>query len=180
MNHKDIIRIINEELQEFDFLGTNEAEQEQDYATFLNDRTFQTRLIHDIINNYGDKTRFKDEEVTYQRTTEDDILQNERLDVEYGVDLTYMYDGKDIRLSFNLNGDNISHDLDHYDRPATYETPPEGDIWYNSIDWDDIDLDIFDDDGNEINFDWLKKNNNLYRRVISTMVTPILDIKIGE
>jgi len=180
MDQKDIIRIINEEIQEFDFLGTDEAQNEQDYSNYLSDRNFQTQFVYDVINSFNDKTKFKDEDVTYKRTSEDDILDKETLNIDYGVDITYIYDGKDIRLSLNFDGDSISHDLQHYDQPATYETPPEGDIWYNSIDWSDIDLNIFDDDGNEVNFDWLKSNQDMYNKFISAVISPILDIKIGE
>lgn len=177
MKNKDIIHIINEELQEFDFLSIDEIENENNLNKFLNDKSFQTRFIHDLINNYGNKSLFKDEDITYKSTSEDDLLDKERLSIEYGVDVTYIFNDKDIRLSLNFTGDNIDYDIETYDKPSTYTTPSEYNVWYDSIDWEDIDFNIFNEDGDEINFDWLKQNKDMYNKLVSSMIRPILSIE---
>jgi len=45
----NIIKIIKEEIDNYDFLGLDEIAKENDYMSIINSKQFQTQFVNDVI-----------------------------------------------------------------------------------------------------------------------------------
>ena len=176
MKKNNIYRIIKEEIEEFDFLNINKVNEEELNNQLLNSKEFQTNLVNDIITNFDNQSKFREINVMYQQNNVDDLEIDEGgntpLNLTYDLDITYVFNGKPIKLSVLLEGNNVRYEAEEFFDTGSYDTPPSTDFEFKKIDWDDIDLKIFTEDGDEINFDWLYKNTKLYGNVVRSLIKP--------
>ena len=133
-----LLDIINEEINEFDFLGHNKRQKENDTLATLNDFDFQKQFIIDSVDN-PEKINLNS---TKAKITGDWRNNDSKdLTVEYRTIVTYEY-YKDEEISFVLNfvGENISYNNGTDDR------------WFNNIDLSNVVVEYFDSYGKKLDF----------------------------
>ena len=80
-----------------------------------------------------------------------DWEKNGYLTIDYIIELAYTYDTakEPAKLGLQLKGDRIQYSEDSDYDPGKWmgtmpdSTPPSGGNWFNQIDWDDIDVEMF-------------------------------------
>lgn len=153
----EIINIIKEELSSFDFLGNDEFLKEQETSDLLMDEELQKQFICDSLLNRNDKIKIvKIAESTITGNWDESTTEEtNRLSLDYSLDMKYTYDSSKEPIIFNLtfSADKIDISINSFtDSGDGYTTPPEGDSWYDGFDWDDINVNIYVMDGDEIKF----------------------------
>jgi hypothetical protein len=162
MNKRDFVKIISEEINNFDFLNNDEFLKEQEVTDLLQNEDLQKQFICDSLLNRKDKIKIAKITDSYVSGNWDETNFEDanRLSLEYSLDIEYQYDSTKEPLKFNLyfNADNINISVDGwYDQgrfggtPDT-DYPPEGESWYNGFDWGDIDVNLYTMDGNDVQF----------------------------
>lgn len=158
MENKDIIRIINEEISDFDFLGNGEQLKEEENYNLLKNEDFQKQFICDaLINKKNIKVKVTDANVGGD-WQEDDAS---KLTLEYFIDIEYHYDPnkEPARFGIDFYSQGISIEVgSNYDQGnyATY-TAPSGSDYYSGINWHDIEVTLRTMDGDDIDFIALKR-----------------------
>ncbi len=177
MAKKHVIRLINEEISNFDYLNMNELEEEDSVEGVMKSREFQTQLVHDLITNFNNEGIFKNKEVIEQSSNVNDLEPDsvQRLEVSYIVDFTYNYQGKDLPLSIIIEGKDMWQDL-RIDRDAgDYMTEPsaEADL---DFDWTDFQAKVMYDGEIEVELDWLYKNKELFRKFLEYFIGDLVTV----
>jgi hypothetical protein len=177
MAKKQIIRLINEEISNFDFLGLDEIKQEDSIESVLKSRDFQVRFVNDVLRNFNDGTIFKDKEEIEQSSNVEDLQPDgyEKLNVTYIIDFKYNYQGKDMPLSIIIEGNNVWYDLQVTNDPGDWYTPPSGEASLD-IDWNDFGVKIMYDGEIEVELDWLYKNKELYKKFVQMFIGNLVSV----
>ena len=156
MQMSELVKIINEEISNFDFLGNDELLKEQETTDLLINEDLQKQFICDSLLNRNDKVKIVKIVESYITGNWDENKTEEtnRLSLSYSLDMKYIYDAVKEPLDFNLTftADNIDISVDGWSDAGSYEVAPEGDSWYDGFDWSDIDVNIYTMDGDTINF----------------------------
>lgn len=152
MNGKDIIKLINEEINEFDFLRTDEDSKIQENIDLLKNEDLQKQFICDSLIS-GDKIKSSVVESTIGGDWEED--EASRLDLTYYLSIEYKYDESKEPLNFSLDfeGQVSVTKSDDYDAGsyANY-VAPSGGAWFSDFDWNDISATLTTSDGDVIPF----------------------------
>lgn len=162
MNKKDFIKIINEEISNFDFLNNTDFLKQQEITDLLQNEDLQKQFICDSLLNRKDKVKIvkiQDSSIT-GNWDESNIEDANRLSLEYSLDMEYVYDSQKEPLKFNLyfNADKIDISVGGWSDPGRFggtpdtDYPPEGESWYDSFDWRDINVTLFTMDGDDVPF----------------------------
>jgi hypothetical protein len=162
MKKNDIITIINEELSDFDFLGNDEYNKEKKDFDLLSNEDFQKQFICDSLLKRKDKLKIgvTDSGIggNWDTNNPEDISF---LTLEYFTEIEYKYDPvkEAIKFTLNFDSDRISVSAGGYYDPGNWGRyiPPEGDTWYDSIDWTDINVTLFTINGEKIEFNAFKR-----------------------
>ena len=162
MNKRNFVKIINEEINNFDFLNNDEFLKEQEITDLLQNEDLQKQFICDSLLNRNDKIKIVkiiDSHVTgnWDEFNKEDA---DRLSLEYSVNIEYLYDMQKKPLNFNLyfQADKIDisvngwYDSGNWGGTMPDAIEPSGESWYDVFDWDDIDVTIDTIDGNDIKF----------------------------
>lgn len=153
MINKKFIKIINEEVSKFDFLGNEEYLKEQEVVNVLLNEEFQKQFICDsLLNKNKIKTNVLESRINGNWENDNDDAS--KLILEYFLKIEYKYDQEKEPINFDLNfyGDNISiSKVDDYDK-GSYDVAPSGKAWFNNFNWNDIDVDLNTTEGDEIKF----------------------------
>jgi hypothetical protein len=161
MNNKYFIRIINEEIKNFDFLNSDEQHKEQENIDLLMNEDLQKQFICDSLLNRNDK--IKNVSISDSKIggswNEQDFDNADKLNIEYNLNLSYVYDSNKEPLDFSIsfNGYNVGIVVAGDNDRGDYNTPPTNDSWFKSINWLDINVTLFTVDGEEIPFIAYKK-----------------------
>jgi len=153
----NVINIVNEEIEKFDFLSNDEFLKEQETTDLLTNEEVQKQFICDALLNRNDKVKIikiVDSSIT-GNWDEANTEEANRLSLEYSLEMAYVYDATKEPLLFNLyfNSDNIDISVDGWsDSGDGYTTPPAGDSWYDGFDWDDVNVSIYTMAGDEVRF----------------------------
>jgi len=159
VNKKEFIKIINEEIQEFDFLGNDEHSKEMETINLLKNEDFQKQFICDaLLSKSNVKTKIYDSRIGGD--WEGDYENASSLSLEYYLVVEYKYDQQKQPISFNLNfnGDDISiseggwYDQGNWGGTMGDAIEPSGDAWFDGFEWGDIDVTLNTEDGDEIEF----------------------------
>ena len=150
MKTKELYKLINEEVSEFDFLGMNHFNDENTHNALLNSKEFQTNLVNDIINNKNNKEKFTTFSATY--VNRDTDMHNDVEIIELEIEPTYVFEDKNYNLIFFLSGNNDEN-----------------------INFKHFDIKIFSKAGDQIKMEWVEKNEDLYEALIESLVSPFLD-----
>ena len=152
MDSKEIIKVINEEINRFDYLSMDVKESSDNVKNILNSKDFKIKFINDILENNTDSIKFS-EVVGSKKDNDDpnDIFNVGNSELFYEIHMFYDFMGKEYELTLLLEGKNI-------------KTEP-------TIDWENIDATlILDDTGEDIDIDWLKTDENLYKEFIKSLI----------
>lgn len=155
MDGNKLIRIIKETIEEFDFLANESALKEQEIIDLLKNEDLQKQFICDSLLERKDKIKILNNETArLGGNWEDDPENANILTVEYDLKVQYTYDKTKEPLIMGLYfyGDAVRINVSsEYDR-GSYMTPPEGESWFNSIEWNDIKVQLLTEDGDDIRF----------------------------
>lgn len=160
MKNKKIIKIINEVITEFDFLGNDEHLKGQEDITLLKNEDMQKQFICDSL--LSKKNKIKIVEVADARiggNWDEDLDDANKLTIEYYLKIQYTYDlqKKPIIFYLNFDSDNISISKDGFYDKGGNDVAPYGESWFNSLNWNDINVTLSTEDGDEIEFIAFKK-----------------------
>ena len=168
MYKKNLIKIINEEISEFDFLGMKEIKEEENFASMVNSRDFQVSLMNDLATkNYNNNITDFDINTTYSNIDDlndfDDIIT-----FEYGADFVYNFNENKISLYLSIDGD-VPFDISGEYRSATYLSPPEKPR-IEKADYKYATINLYTKDGEQIDISWVNKNNQLKQKIIENLI----------
>ena len=134
---KNIIKTINEEISNFDFLGNDKYEMLMENITLMENEDFQKQFIVDFLIGKSEKYEIVDSiEINLIGDWEGEDNQETQLGVECNVDLQYTYDVDKEPIEFSLlfKSDSISKTSN------------------GEINWGDVDVTLFTTEGDEIKF----------------------------
>lgn len=156
MSNKYFIRIINEEIKKFDFLGNEESLKEQENIDLLMNEDLQKQFICDSLLKRMSKIkilRVLDGRISgnWDDSNPEDA---DKLNIEYNINVEYKYDETKEPLTFDLgfNGNNVGINIAGSSDRGDYLTPATNEKWINSINWYEINVAIYTKDGEEIKF----------------------------
>jgi len=142
MSKIDIVKIINEELSEFDFLGNDAHLSEEENYDLLKNEEFQRQLIVDsLLSSEKLTVDVKDSEL--DGNWENSPENQSRLTMKYVVVVKYNYD---------KNKEPIEFDLVFSSDGIEINGAPEGESWFDSFNWDEIAIDLLSSNGEEVQF----------------------------
>jgi hypothetical protein len=157
MDKKDFIRIINEEVANFDFLGNDERSKYEEVANLLKNEDFQKQFICDsLLKNNKIKIGIYDSNFTGNL---EDVSDDARFNLEYSLNVEYKYDQNVDAVKFQLifDGDNVSLSKGGKFYPGNYQTAPESTEFINGIEWQGINVTLWTTDGDGIKFTAFEK-----------------------
>lgn len=155
MIKKDMLRIINEEIVNFDFLNNEQYLKEEENIRILQNPKFQKQFIIDSITKMRDKIKINDVVAEYVTNDLNDLRgYHNDLNIDIQIELTYQSDLNNKLIDFSLGflGNNISYTTDYSTSRGDYWTPTYTDLWYNGIDWNSINVNLYSNEGDEIKF----------------------------
>jgi hypothetical protein len=164
MVKKDVLKVINEVISEFDFLGNEEYSKEQENIDLLKNEDFQKQFICDsLLNKNKLKTSVFESNVggDWQNDSED----ASKLTLEYFLKIEYKYDQNKEVIKFDLNFSSEAIDIsknDDYDSgrfggTTDSDVAPSGSEWFNRFNWNDIEVNLNTTEGDDIDFLAFKK-----------------------
>lgn len=180
MSTKNVLKIINEEISNFDFLSNDQHEKDQEIVEVLREEQFQKKFIIDSITRMRDSIKIKSSESSVSNDPEvrHDNFHND-LNIESNYIITYNYNQKPIELELTFEGNNIGYTTDYdYDSGSEYL-----DSWYRSINWDQISVHLYTTDGEEVKFNALEKApDSIYELFIRSYIESDIEQQtdIGE
>ncbi|MFW6242944.1 MAG: hypothetical protein ACOC2W_02200 [bacterium] len=139
---KNIIKLINEEISDYDFLGNEKHGKLMENIELMENEDFQKQFIIDFLIGKSEKYNIVDGiEIKLIGDWESDEYNDEsELSIECNVDLEYIYDPnkEPIEFSLSFDGNNIS-------------------ISNGEINWGDIRVTLYSMEGDEIKFTALEQ-----------------------
>ena len=156
MKRKDLYRIINEEVGEFDFLGIEQENIDVDKHNLVHSRDFQIQFVSDVIRDFNNKEKFSYNFVYDSKKTDNMLNQfdMEGLNIAFDIDIDYNFQNEIMGIVIIVEGVNIDiEDTEHLDD------------WGNNFK-----IKFFDDNGAVIKFDWLLENDEIYQQFIETLI----------
>jgi len=162
MNKRDFVKIINEEISNFDFLGNDEFLKEQDVTDLLQNEDLQKQFICDSLLNRKDKVKIAKIVDSYITGNWDEFDKEDadRVSLEYSLDMEYLYDVEKEPLKFNIsfNADKIDisvggwYDAGRWGGTMADAIEPSGESWFDGFDWSDIEVVLYTMDGDDVQF----------------------------
>jgi len=174
---KNLIRILNEEVSNFDYLSQEQIQEDDNVEQVLKSRDFQTKLVYDLVNSWNNPNIIKNKEVIEQSSNVEDLEPDstQRLNVSFIADFKYDYNGQELPLSIIVEGENMWQDLNVTRDAGDYYTEPTADATLD-YDWKDIGVKIMYDGAIEIELNWLYENEEKYKKFIHYFVGHLLDV----
>lgn len=155
MKKKDFIILVNEEIEKFDFLGSDESHKDEANIELLNNEDLQKQFICDslLAKNAKIKIIHVDDSHIGGNWESNELEDVTKLSIEYNISIEYLYDSNEKPIIFDVrfHGDNVSVSADGTSDSGTYDTPPANEAWFSNIDWQAINASLFAD-GSEIEF----------------------------
>jgi hypothetical protein len=159
MKNKSLVRIINEEISDFDFLNNESYLKEEENYDLLKNEDLQKQFICDsLINKKNIKTRVTDARVGGDWEEGNDAS---KLTIEYFLEVEYLYDPTKPSAKFTLQfySENVGISIWTKSDPGSYGNyiEPTFEAGYSSLNWQDIDVTLSTSDGDDIDFLAFKK-----------------------
>lgn len=165
MNILDLKRIIKEEISNYQYLGLDNIKEQDSVDSTLNSKEFQTRLVHDIMNNV---VKFKEEYGVIDDVEDNGFGDNVIPRLEKNYTFEYNYGGRMFNLELDLEGRNLPVQSTGQNIKGGYYTQDEYPT-PESIDYSGVDI-IFWEDGAEIKMPWLDKNAQLKDKIVRSII----------
>lgn len=175
----DILKIIKEEISNYDFLGLDEIAKEDEYKTIINSKQFQTQFVNDVINDINNDSKFKKINTLYKSMSIDNagFINEEPLHFDFEIEMIYTYNNTDINLNLMFDGDNIEYDFRIDKSIGDHDTPTYNDFVFEDINWNDVKFNMFTNDGYEIEMKWLERSG-VYHKFIKALILPLIEEKL--
>ena len=148
MKRKEIYKMINEEVSEFDFLGITGVNNELAHNKILKSKEFQTNLIKDVVTDISNKNKFSDISTTFVNKETD--INNDTETIELEMELTYHHNEEQYNLILFMDG-NVDDE---------------------SINYNGFNIKFFSNAGDQIKMEWIEQNKELYKRLIESLIKP--------
>lgn len=134
-----MIKLINEEISDFDFLNNEKYNREKESVVLMGNEDFQKQFICDLLLNRNKKIKIID---VVQSEFDGNWENNGYLSINYIVELSYTYDlqKEPAKFALEFKGDSVSFSLDGKQSYGDKQTPPVDEEWFNQINWNDIDV----------------------------------------
>jgi hypothetical protein len=161
MFNKKLIKIINEEVGKFDFLGNESYLKEQEVTDLLQNEDFQKQFICDSLLDRKNKIKTSVFDSRIGGDWEEDSSEDaNKLTLDYFLKVEYKYDQTKEPIMFDLSfySDNITISrADNYDKgriggTTDSDIAPSGNAWFDGFNWNDINVDLNTTEGDEIDF----------------------------
>jgi hypothetical protein len=148
----NILKIVKEEVSKFDFLSNDRFLKEQEANELLLNEDLQKQFICDSLLNKNNVKVLKKTESYVSGNWE--IGDNNNISLEYAIDIAYLYDSTKEPVKFNIlfKGDNIYANVDGKEDVGNYHNEPQTDKWFDSFEWNDIFVSMWNMEGDEIKF----------------------------
>lgn len=164
MKKKDFIRIINEEVGEFDFLNNEKYIKEKEIIDLLQNFEFQKQFIFDSITKMRYVIEFNEFSafVYNQSDLEYENEEQNTLNLEITCDVKYKYDSMEEPINFSLIflGNKVRYQQENSE---------------NLITWDEIDVDLYSIEGDKIDFTAFDKApDNIKKLFIKSYIEDII------
>jgi hypothetical protein len=190
---KNLIKVINEEISKYDFLGGDKLKEQQEYYNLIENEDFQKQFITDFILGKTDKYKIIDtveSRITGDYSDDFTADQINYISIEYAVKIEYKYDlnkepvqfelffSNDERIPINVDGEEDKISTDRGIQNIT-------DSWITFIDWNKINVDMFSIDGDTIEFKAFKRatpeiRNIFVREFTKEMISTETNMEIRE
>jgi len=156
---KNIVKIIKEEIDNFNFLNSDDYQQHNEYLSLLKNIDFQKFFIESVLRQPNNVEK-KDEYLTDVTGSWDDS-ENEtgNISFEYETDVVYKQSQNTEPVEFNIqvNADNVNLYVNVNSDKGDYHTAPHSEGWLSDINWYDMNVLLLSNDGDEINFEEYQK-----------------------
>lgn len=149
---KNIIDIIKEEVNDFDFLGNRKVLEDNDIINLLKNRDFQKQFICDTLLN-NDKIKTVDTISSNISGNWEDGNDGGKMNIEFYQKLSYLYDKTKNPIEFNLDIDGT--DISFHTTTINDDTTNYSESKFTDIDWDSFNVTISTLDGDNIKFEEL-------------------------
>jgi len=162
MQKQDFIKIVNEEISKFDFLGNEAYLKEQENIDLMSNEDLQKQFICDSLLNKNSKIKII--EIVDSRIggnwDESNMEDADALSIEYFLKVQYMYDLEKEPIVFDLNfySDEVRigvggwYDRGNWGGTMADAIEPSGESWFDGFEWLDIEVTLNTPDGEEIKF----------------------------
>lgn len=150
MDKNVFVKLIKEELSEFDFLGNDAQHSEEEDINLLKNEDFQRQFIVDSLLE-SDKIDVDIKDSSVDNNWEGDIDAKSKLSIEYIVDVVYDYD---------KNNDAVKFELGFNCENAPITGAEDGKSWYETFDWNSINVNLSSLTGDDIKFKAFEKAPN--------------------
>ena len=186
---KNIIKIINEEVSNFDFLDNDKHLAEQENVELLKNIDLQKQFICDFLLGKHDKYKIigVSDAIIGGNWEESDFDDINKLSVDYSPKIEYKYDISKEPIVFDLffQSDSISVGASGKEGGDDYEEERWVDSRFDYINWGDVDVTIFSNDGDEVEFTAFKKapiriQELFVREFISPLITNKTKMEISS
>lgn len=173
MERKNFIRIINEEIAQFDFLNNEKHLKEQETVGLLHNESFQKKFIIDSILYMKEKIYFDHSDTIVRNNPDVQFSDNhDDLNIDMFSDIIYKYNDDSIKFSISFDGTNIGYNTDYSSEEATNYF----DSWYTSVDWYSIEVNLFTPEGDDVEFVAFKNApEKIQELFIRSYVEPIIE-----
>ena len=170
MKAKDLYRIINESISEFDFLGVDNLHEDEDFENLLNSKDFQVKLVYELSKK--DSPYVEDMKVIYETSDIEDLEfdEGEKINFQLNIEFVFNYNDNKIPMSLYIDGNNVPFSSKDEFTSGNYFTEPKAPT-LTGIDYEYADIFFYDGEGGiELEFDWLNNNKQLKSRLISNLL----------
>jgi hypothetical protein len=170
-----LIGIVNEEVSTFSPLNHDKFIKEDEINELINNEEFQKQFIIDSITN---KNKIKYNVIEAHLSNEWEEKENGTMEIECYVDVQYTYDAtkQPIDLKINFSTDNLSYSIKNNAEQGNYTNPSSNELWFEYINWADINVDLFDANGDNIKFTALEKSPvNIYNLFVRSYTESFIE-----
>lgn len=180
MKNKDVIKLINEEISDYDFLNNNEYVKEKESSDLLLNEDFQKQFIVDVVlkrNNI--KINVTDARITGDWENND----SGTFGVEYYVEIIYSYDKEKEPAEFilNFNGDSMEFNANTNQDSGDNITAPHTETDFNYVNWLGVDVQLHTFDGSNVNFTAFDKTPDKVKNIfIREFLEGFIENKTGQ
>lgn len=152
---KKIIKIINETISsnEFNFLGIDEINQNEDTKKILNSYDYQKTFLYDLLFNKKNIEIKTSEATIKKRDVETD---RGMFDINYSTEVVHYFNEQLFEINVDFHGENVNYIL------KTNEYDGQRKLF---IDWDSIGFTIFNGEGDIIDFNVFDKMDEKIERL---------------
>ena len=185
MRRKDFIKIINEEISEFDYLNNEQYLAEQEDVKRLQEEFFQRQFIMDSITRMKDKIELSDIDIGigYIDPELGESPHND-LYIDYSANVNYKFNDTEEPVKFNISFgsfDNVDYTTQGYYNSGDFQhQPPEGEHYIESINWHEIPVSLYTLEGDEIEFKAFDKEpENIKELFVRTYLEDAIENKTG-